>query len=107
MSKRKRNYSIEFKKKAMELSFARGSVTQICRELDIPTSVLSRRQRESGQYGKNNFPGHGKPKLMDGQREINELKKKLRNSELENQILKKAVGIFLRTTGKIQVHEAS
>ncbi len=37
MSKRKRNYSIEFKKKAMELSLARGSVIQICRELDIPT----------------------------------------------------------------------
>ena len=42
MSRVKKNYSVEFKKKAVELSFARGSVTQICKELDIPTSVLSR-----------------------------------------------------------------
>ena len=94
MSRVKKNYSVEFKKKAVELSFARGSVTQICKELDIPTSVLSRWRRESDQYGKNSFPGRGKPKLTDEQREITELKKKLRNSELENQILKKAVSIF-------------
>jgi transposase len=94
MSRRKKNYSVEFKKKALELSFARGSVTQICEELDIPTSVLSRWQRESCEYGKNSFPGRGKPKLTDEQREISELRKKLRNSELENQILKKAVSIF-------------
>jgi transposase len=100
MSKRKRNYSIEFKKKAVELSFARGSVTQICRELDIPTSVLSRWRRESDQYGNNSFPGRGKPKLTDEQREIAELKKKLRNSELENQILKKAVSIFSESDRK-------
>ena len=94
MSRVKKNYSVEFKKKAVELSFARGSVTQICKELDIPTSVLSRWRRESDQYGKNSFPGRGKPKLTDEQREITELKKKLRNSELENQILKKTVSIF-------------
>ena len=94
MSRVKKNYSVEYKKKAVELSFARGSVTQICKELDIPTSVLSRWRRESDQYGKNSFPGRGKPKLTDEQREITELKKKLRNSELENQILKKAVSIF-------------
>jgi transposase len=62
--------------------------------LDIPTSVLSRWRRESNEYGKNSFPGRGKPKLTNEQREIAVLKKKLRNSELENQILKKAVSIF-------------
>ena len=36
------NYSSEFKKKAVELRCARGSVKQICEELDIPISVLSR-----------------------------------------------------------------
>ncbi|TLP74171.1 transposase, partial [Maribacter sp. ACAM166] len=42
MSREKRNYTFDFKEKAMELSYARGSVIEICRELDIPTSVLSR-----------------------------------------------------------------
>lgn len=94
MSRRKKNYSVEFKKKAVELSFARGSVTQICEELDIPTSVLSRWRRESSEYGKNSFPGRGKPKLTDQQREIANLKKELKDMQLERDILKKAISIF-------------
>ncbi|TLP74168.1 IS3 family transposase [Maribacter sp. ACAM166] len=90
MSREKRNYTVEFKEKAVELSYARGSVVEICRELDIPTSVLSRWRRESGAYGKNSFPGKGNPKLTDEQREIAELKKRLMDAELERDILKKA-----------------
>lgn len=100
MSKRKRNYTTEFKQKAVELSYARGSISQVCRELDIPTSVLGRWRKESNEYGKNSFPGRGKPKLTDEQREISELRKKLRDSELENQILKKAVSIFSESDRK-------
>jgi len=47
MSTEKRNYTVDFKQKAVELSYARGSVVEICRELDIPTSVLGRWRRES------------------------------------------------------------
>ncbi len=53
MSKRKRNYTTEFKQKAVELSYARGSISQVCRELDVPTSVLGRWRKESNEYGKN------------------------------------------------------
>lgn len=94
MSREKRNYTVEFKEKAVELSYARGSVVEICRELDIPTSVLSRWRKESNAYGKNSFPGKGNPKLTDEQKEIAELKKRLRNAELERDILKKAIAIF-------------
>jgi len=94
MSREKRNYTVDFKEKAIELSYARGSVVEICRELDIPTSVLSRWRRESNAYGKNSFPGKGNPKLTDEQKEIAELKKRLRNAELERDILKKAIAIF-------------
>ena len=91
MSREKRNYTVEFKEKAVELSYARGSVVEICKELDIPTSVLSRWRRESDAYGKNSFPGKGNPKLTDEQKEIAELKKKLRDTEIERDILKKAL----------------
>ena len=94
MSREKRNYTVDFKQKAVELSYARGSVVEICRELDIPTSVLSRWRRDSITYGKNSFPGKGNPKLTDEQREIAELKKRLRDAELERDILKKAIAIF-------------
>jgi transposase len=78
----------------VELSYARGRVVEICRELDIPTSVLSRWRRESDAYGRNSFPGRENPKLTDEQREISELKKRLRDAELERDILKKAIAIF-------------
>jgi transposase len=94
MSREKRNYTVEFKEKAVELSYARGSAVEICRELDIHTSVLNRWRRESDAYGRNSFPGKGNPKLTDQQREIAELKKKLRDAELERDILKKATAIF-------------
>ncbi|TLP71898.1 hypothetical protein ES765_19100 [Maribacter sp. ACAM166] len=94
MSREKRNYTVAFKEKAIELSYARGSVVEICRELDIPTSVLSRWRKESNSYGKNSLPGKGNPKLTDEQKEIAELKKRLRNAELECDILKKAIAIF-------------
>jgi len=89
-----RNYSTEFKQKAVELTYAHGSVSEVCKELDIPRSVLGRWRKESSEYGGNSFPGHGNPKLTDEQREIPELKKRLRNAELERDILKKAIALF-------------
>ncbi len=85
---------MEFKQKAVELSHVCGSVVEICRELDIPTSVLSRWRREYDELGKNSFPGKGNPKLTDEQKEIAELRKRLRDAELERDILKKAIAIF-------------
>lgn len=35
MKKRNRNYSLSFKQKAVELSFSRGNVKQVCEELSI------------------------------------------------------------------------
>ena len=100
MSKRKRNYTTDFKKKAVELSYARGSIAQVCRELDIPSSVLSRWRREFSEYGKNSLPGRGKPKLTEEQREIANLKKQLKDMQLERDILKKAISIFSESDRK-------
>lgn len=94
MKRPHRVYSLEFKKKAVELSYARDSVKQVCEELDIPISVLSRWRREPKDYGKNSFPGRGNPKLTDEQKEITALKKQLKAISEENEILKKVVGIF-------------
>jgi len=45
--RKKRVYSAEFKRKAIALSYARGNVSDACRELDIPKSVLSRWRGEA------------------------------------------------------------
>lgn len=94
MRKQHRNYSLSFKQKAVELSFAKGNVKQVCEELDIPYSVLHRWRKESKTYGKNSFPGRGKVKLTDEQKEIAALKRQLKDISVENEILKKAVSIF-------------
>ncbi len=47
MSKRKRNYTTAFKEKAVELSYARGNVVEVSKELGLPYSVLHRWRKES------------------------------------------------------------
>lgn len=94
MRRKARNYTDEFKQKAVELTYARGSIVEICRELDIPRSVLGRWRKEMGELGDNSFPGRGKPKMTDEQKRISLLEKRLRDAELERDILKKAIGIF-------------
>jgi len=89
MSKPKREYTTEFKQKAVELSYARGNAAEVCRELGLNPSVLGRWRREAKKYGENSFPGKGNPKLTDEQREIAELKKKPGDTEIEHYILKK------------------
>lgn len=97
MKKRNRTYSPSFKQKAVELSIARGNVKQVCDELDIPYSVLHRWRKESDAYGNNSFPGRGRPKLTDEQKEIAALRKQLKDVSLENEILKKVVSIFSKS----------
>ncbi len=101
MSKPRNFYTKEFKHKAVELSYAKGSLKQTCKDLDISLSSLSRWRHELKQYGNNNsFPGKGNLKLTDQEREIIALKKELQDALLENEILKKAVSIFSKSDKK-------
>jgi transposase len=57
----------------------------------ISRSSLSRWRQEYGEDPKRAFPGKGQQKERDV--EISRLKKELREAQLENEILKKAVAI--------------
>ena len=94
MRRKAKHYTLEFKQKAVELSYAKGNVAQVCKELDILPAVLYRWRKEQKNYGKNSFPGRGNPKMTNEQKEIARLKKQLKEAELERDILKKAIGIF-------------
>ena len=97
MRKVRRNYTETFKHKAVGLSYAKGNVTQVSEELNISKSILHRWRTEFKTYGNNSFPGRGKVKLTDEQKEIAELKRQLKDVALENDILKKAVSIFSKS----------
>ena len=100
MTQKRQKYDREFKRKAVELSFARGNAKEIAVELGIRPELLYRWRREYQRYENNSFPGQGKPKMTDLERENARLKKALRDAQMERDILKKAVSIFSRSDGK-------
>ena len=53
--------------------------------------MLYRWLKELEQYGKNSFPGRGKPKMTDEEKEIARLQKALKEAKMERDILKKAI----------------
>ena len=89
MSER-RVFTEEFKRDTVQLAKERGNFSQVARDLGIHESVLSRWKRQPDTSPERPFPGQGNaqdPELAQLKRENARLKE-------ENEILKKAVGIF-------------
>lgn len=96
----RRTFDAAFKQKAVELANARGSVSEIARELGIKDSILYRWRKEMEEYEHNSFPGRGKPKMTDQERELAELRAELADVKMERDILKKAISIFSKSDKK-------
>ena len=99
-SKPRRKYDRAFKRNAVLLCAEPGrSVSDVAEKLGIGKDLLYRWRREyhqpNGQYV---FPGNCVEALTPEQERIRELEKKLRNTEMERDILKKAMAIFSRTS---------
>lgn len=84
--KGRNNYSLEFKKQAVELSNARGSTAEIARELGICSSNIRRWKKE--------LDTTLTTKTDAKENRIRSLEKELKAIKLERDILKKAVCIF-------------
>ena len=87
-----RYFTDEFKREAVRSAMERGSVEETARELGIHGTMLHRWKKRLATAPESEvaFPGRGNPKdpeLVRLQREYARLKE-------ENEILKKAVGIF-------------
>ncbi len=100
MAKTRKTYDREFKLMAVELSQKRTDLNALAKELKIRSELLYRWRKEFGEKESKSFPGNGKVIKTDVEIEMDLLKKKLKDAELENEILKKAVGIFSRNDGK-------
>jgi len=95
MSKKRRNYTREFKQEALQLWETSGkSAQQIEADLGITHGLLYKWRREAQQAGENAFPGHGQVNASDA--EMNQLRRELAEMREERDILKKAVAIFSR-----------
>ena len=60
----------------------------------IHKNTISRWRRELHSNNELAFPGNGNKPLKEEQKQIEQLKKELRESEMANEILKKALGII-------------
>ena len=90
--KNRRVYSDEFKREAVRLASERGNIEATARELGLDSNLLHIwKKRLANLPGRETaFPGNGNPKDP----EVVRLQRELARVKEENEILKKAVGIF-------------
>ena len=86
-----KKYERTFKEYAVKLSYERGKgqIINIERELGITPSCLNRWRQDFEKFGKGSFCGTGYLKLTPEQAVIANLEKKIKNSHITLEILKK------------------
>ena len=96
MGSTRQTYTREFKIEAAKLSYNSDKlVAEIAESLGVSQSSLNRWRQEFRADPDQAFPGNGQIKERDT--EVARLKKELKQAQLENEILKKAVAIFTRS----------
>jgi transposase len=92
----RRKYDRDFKRNAVLLCTEPGrTVAGVAENLGIGKDLLYRWRREYHlSNGKPVFPGNGVEALTDEQKRIRDLEKELRETQMERDILKKAMAIF-------------
>jgi transposase len=89
MSERK-SYPDEFKREAVRRAEERGNLSAVARDLGIDHSILRKWKQQLASDPARPFPGKGNPKDID----LARLERENARLKEENEILKKAVGIF-------------
>jgi len=75
MTQERQKYDRDFNQKAVELPLARGNAREIAEEFGVNPELLYRWRREFQRYENYSFPGKGKPKMTDLEREVPRLKR--------------------------------
>ena len=94
MPKRKR-FSRQFKVDAVRLVIEQGyRVTEAARNLGIHPNMLSRWKRQLEAEGEDAFPGKGQ--MTPEKEELHRLRKRVKQLEMDREILKKAAAFFAK-----------
>jgi transposase len=93
----KRQYDRAFKERAVKLSQGRDNIKELARELGVSPERIYKWRAEFAQHGEASFQGRGVERLSEEGKQVKELQKKLRNTELELEILKKAIAVLQNT----------
>jgi transposase-like protein len=93
----RRKYDSDFKKNAVLLANEPGrSVSEVAEKLGINPDLIYQWRKALKKRGVLAFPGKGVEALTEEQKRIRDLEKKLKDTEMERDILKKAMAIFSR-----------
>jgi transposase len=96
MASKRKQYTPEFKFKAVLESFQRDTTIEaVCRKFGVPSSVMSRWRQEFQQYGLSAFEGKRKEASSPAPGESpEELKKIIGELTVQNELLKKSRGLL-------------
>lgn len=86
----RKEYTEEFKREAVRMAQERGNLRATARDLGISDTTIQNWKKSLEQNPHNAFPGNGNPR----DKEFAQLQREIRRLKEENEILKKAVGIF-------------
>jgi len=93
----RRKYDSDFKKNAVQLANEPGrSVSEVAEKLGINSDLIYQWRKALEKKGVLAFPGKGIEDLTVEQKRIRDLEKKLKDTEMKRDILKKAMAIFSR-----------
>lgn len=97
MENKKRQFTQGFKKEAVEYSLSSGKTAEeVARDLGISPHNLKRWRFQYRKDGELAFPGHGREILTPQEEKIRNLQKELADTQIERDILKKALAIFTK-----------
>ena len=101
MSKPRKKYTKEEKLEVVKLSLEDNeSVKELALRFGISENTLYNWRSKYLKHKEASFPGQGNKTMTESERKIHELEKELRETRLERDILKKAVGIFSKSDRK-------
>lgn len=85
-----KTYTEEFKREAVRLATERGNIAQTARDLGVSDTSILYWKKQLQEAPERPFPGQGNPRDV----ELAQLQRENVRLKEENDILKKAVGIF-------------
>ncbi len=101
MSRIRRKYTKQEKLEIVKLSLDENeTVKDLSERFDISENTIYNWRSKYYKHNEAAFPGHGNKQMSDQEKEIAQLKKELKEAQLERDILKKAVSIFSKNDKK-------
>lgn len=101
MSKLRKQYSKEEKLEVVKKSLEEGvKIEELAVRFEVSEATIYRWRKAYARNERTCFPGRGNKEMTETERKIAALEKELRETRLERDILKKAVGIFSKSDRK-------